>query len=123
MPALAAIGSFDLDQFFQRTRKIWILEKFTRLRWPPVWKIDFRRRGIFENLLRISDIRSAEFAERETVFGEIDRWLQHLLESHGSPAIKQDEPGIDDSGNPSGKKPITLGNLPSVVFLVPFNRG
>src|SRR5215831_2645201 len=115
MPAFRAIVFFGFDQLPQGLGEVRILENLARFWRVTVRKINLRGRGIFQDLLRFGDIRRAKLTEREAVLGEVDCRLQHLLERHRSPPVEEDVPGVNDSGQASGKKAVTLGNLASIV--------
>src|ERR1019366_1781736 len=77
--------------------------------------------GIFENFLRLGDVGGAVFAQREAVFGEVDRRLQNLRKTHRAPTIEQGVPGVHHAGEAAGEQAVALGNSPTVVFLVPLD--
>src|SRR5579864_5122932 len=123
MPAFRATVFFGLDQLLECLGQVWILEYLARFWRVTVRKINLRGRGVFQNLLRFGYIRGTKFAEREAVLGEVDRRLQHLLERHRSPPVEEDVPGVNNAGQASGKKAVTLGDLGSIVFLIPVDGG
>ena len=121
VPALGLIRFFGFDQLLQSAREIGILENLAGLRRVAVGQIDFDGRRILENFLRLGDVGRAVFAQRETVLGQVDGGLQHLLEAHRAPAIEQGVPGVHDAGQAAGEQAVALGNFAAVVFLVPLD--
>ena len=71
------------------------------------------------DLAGAGDCARQPLAQRESLFGELDRRLQHLLERHRAPSIEQQIPGIDHTGNSAGEQTVAVRQLAAVVFLVP----
>src|SRR3954470_22766127 len=121
VPTLSLSAVLSFDELFQSAREIGVPENFTRFGRVALRKVDLYRRGIFQNLLRLCDVRGATLAQGETNFSQIDGGLQHLRKAHRAPAFEQDVPGIDHAGDASRKKSVAFGNLASVIFLIPLN--